>query len=106
MADLLLKNHADPDLRFDTSWNNQPEKNSTALLLAVRNNKTDIIESLLEHKADPNLKSDAGISPLLAAVYTNPTERKRMVSLLLDHGAEVDAKDSLGATTLILAAGL
>jgi ankyrin repeat protein len=53
---------------------------------------------LLEHGADPNLKGSRGLTPLMMAAATSadPT----MVSLLLDKGAVVDARDESGQTAL------
>src|SRR5262249_23728343 len=42
VVELLLKNRADPNVRFETSWNNPVEKNSTPLLLAVHHSKAEI----------------------------------------------------------------
>jgi ankyrin repeat protein len=108
---LLLKNKADPNARIESSsgvWGGWP-KGATPLLLACYNNKsTDIVNLLLEAHADPNLADDNGSTPICstlgAGATSNTSEFPRILKLLLDHGANVNATDSLGRTSLMLAA--
>jgi ankyrin repeat protein len=107
---LLLKNKADPNARIESSsgaWGGWP-KGATPLLMACYNKSTDIVELLLEAHADPNLADDTGSTPicctLRAGDMSKASELPRILRLLLDHGANVNATDSLGRTSLMLAA--
>ena len=81
-----------------------PGDKATPLLVAIINGHFDIAAYLLEHGADPNLVSDAGVSPLYAtlnvqwapiAAYPQPRAHLQqsrtyleMMRLLLDKGAD------------------
>jgi ankyrin repeat protein len=81
-----------------------PGDKATPLLVAIINGHFDIAASLLETGADPNLVSDAGVSPLYAtlnvqwapiAAYPQPRAHLQqsrtyldMMRLLLDKGAD------------------
>jgi ankyrin len=51
---------------------------------------------LLEHGANPNLRSKVGATPLHDAALTG---KREVVELLLDHGANINATDSESAST-------
>src|ERR1019366_8686139 len=53
------------------------------------------------HGADPNKPAREGITPLMEAAIAGQVKATR---ILLDHGALVDAQDSLGNTALMHAA--
>jgi ankyrin repeat protein len=69
---------------------------------------------LLEHGADPNLPTQAGTTPLMAAsgvnwvvaqTYTeSPQSLLEAIRLCLEHGADVNAANSMGLTALLGAA--
>ena len=70
----------------------------TALMVAANHRGTlDIVRILLDRGASaaapPNQPAGQTVSPLLYAVWSGDTEK---VSLLLDKGAEIDAKVSIG----------
>jgi len=81
-----------------------PGDKATPLLVALINGHFDVAAYLLEHDADPNLVSDAGVSPLYAtlnvqwapiAAYPQPRAHLQqgrtyldMMRLLLDKGAD------------------
>jgi ankyrin repeat protein len=81
-----------------------PGDQATPLLVAIINGHFDVAATLLERGADPNLVSDAGVSPLYAALnvqwapiaaYPQPRahlQQRRtyleMMRLLLDRGAD------------------
>jgi ankyrin repeat protein len=81
-----------------------PGDKATPLLVAIINGHFDVAASLLERGADPNLVSDAGVSPLYAtlnvqwapiAAYPQPRAHLQqsrtyleMMRLLLDKGAD------------------
>jgi cytochrome c2 len=66
----------------------------TSLGIAARNNHTDIVAALLAAGADPNLRGgEYKFMPLHQAAERGSIEAAR---LLLDHGADVDARDRFG----------
>ena len=85
-----------------------PGDKATPLLVALINGHFDLAAYLLEHGADPNLESDAGVAPLYAvlnvqwapiAAYPQPRaylQQSRgyldMMQLLLDKGADPNAR--------------
>ena len=63
----------------------------------IARNDTDALASLLEQGADPNLTEfSSGMTPLMVATVTGA--RFSIVELLLDKGADKNAKDHLGKT--------
>jgi ankyrin repeat protein len=82
-------------------WNSHPEGyeilcGHTAFEYAIGRGQTDIVEMLLEAD-DSSVLSKATPVPLLFAAYANNLP---MVELLLQQGAEVNAKDTVGRTAL------
>lgn len=116
----LLDHNADP--------NAAGKSGQTPLMAAAENNHPEILQLLLDHKANPAAKDRNGWSALLKAVYRNSVacvqilaERDRQglgrgllvasllgfkdtVKVLLDNGAEVDARSEDRRTPLMLAA--
>ncbi|MBQ3933577.1 MAG: ankyrin repeat domain-containing protein, partial [Elusimicrobiaceae bacterium] len=70
--------------------------------LAIRNGDIDIVKLLLDHCADANIKTKAGITPLMFASYYGNIN---IVKLLLDNGAKVDIVAKNGDTALSVAQG-
>jgi ankyrin repeat protein len=73
---------------------------STPLLYAVLYGDASTMKLLLDAGADPNIRNDAGASPLMWAA--GDLEKVR---LLVEHGADVNAKSDAGRTPLLIAAG-
>ena len=85
-----------------------PGDKATPLLVAIINGHFDIAAYLLDHGADPNLVSDAGVSPLYAtlnvqwapiAAYPQPRAHLQqgrtyleMMNLLIQKGADPNAR--------------
>jgi ankyrin repeat protein len=67
---------------------------------AVRKQRQDVIELLLSHKIDVNLKDELGVAPIHCAAEL---DAPAILVLLLDSGAQIDAADRFGQTALHLA---
>jgi ankyrin len=90
----LLRAGADPDAANDYG--------ATALLEAATIGDDAVIERLLDEDADPNLANPENMTPLMAVARTGNVRAAR---LLVEAGADVDAKeDWAGQTALIWAA--
>ncbi|HEX3446478.1 MAG TPA: ankyrin repeat domain-containing protein [Chthoniobacterales bacterium] len=100
----------------------------TALILAAQNDQPDIVKILLQNRADPDKEDNNGWTALSTAAYHGSarcvqiladrsktdlsrallfatlSERKDVIKILLDYGAEVDSRSGDGRTPLILAA--
>lgn len=85
---VLLHAGADP---------NHPHRHTTPLHLAVGTGKTDVVDLLLRHGADPNAETRSSLAPIWMATYKNDSP---MAGLLLQHGANPNARDELGRTPL------
>ena len=95
MVKLLLQFKADPKLRTISSLYPLP--------LAVSKEERDIVELLLDNKADPNI---SGGNALFQALDSNPTSKTmaEIVQLLAGHGANLEVTNSIGQTPLLLGA--
>ena len=78
----LISNGADPNLT--------DEEGNPPLVLAARLGDQAMVEWLVEHGADVNLKGRVDISPLHEAA--SRAGSKEMVEYLLEHGANVNAR--------------
>src|SRR6201999_2205937 len=63
------------------------------------NGDADIIAALLTAGADPNEKLPLGRSPLMAAARTGNVAA---IKVLVDHGADVNARETLRGTTPLM----
>jgi ankyrin repeat protein len=80
LVDLLLRFGAQPDLIM--------ENGNTPFIQAVTKTvPMNLMEMMLQHNADPNAKNGRGESALFKAINA---ERLDIVSLLVDHGANVN----------------
>ena len=73
---------------------------STPLMYAALYGDIESARQLLKMGADPNLQNEAGATALMWA-----TDNLEMVSLLVEHGADVNAKSSDSRTPLLIASG-
>jgi ankyrin repeat protein len=81
--------------------NRRGPNGTTPLMQAVLYGDTAVVEALLAGGADPNLRNDAGASALMWAV--DDLEKTR---ILLDHGAEIEARSDDGRTPFQIALSL
>src|ERR1700722_1099191 len=73
---------------------------STPLMYAALYGDLDSARQLLQDGADPNIQNEAGATALMWA-----TDSLEMVSLLVEHGANVNAKSTDSRTPLLIAYG-
>ncbi len=75
----------------------------TALIAAARAGDAAVVECLLRHAADPNLRGGVNDwTPLMHAIHRNQISTVRA---LLDGGADVNGRGRSGETALMMAAG-
>ncbi len=73
------------------------------LLIAIENADIDkVISYLDDYPNNVNYQNDEGYTPIMIASFQN---RKDIVVLLLDHGANADMPDLYGWSPLLLCAG-
>ena len=81
---------------------NEPDLNGSALHIAVGLDSMEIATALIEAGADLEAEGEpARAHPLHIAAQSN---QAAMTNLLLEHGAQVDARDGQGRTPLMIAA--
>ena len=103
MVEFLLKNGADPNVRFGHNIRNYYTQHTplTAAVDATNPNER-IIRALLEHKADTGAPKGNGYAPLhLAASNAS----KLATELLLKHGVNVEVRDRDGGNTPLCLVG-
>jgi uncharacterized protein len=122
----LLEHGADVDLRTrevppsrrwlyslgDVSW--VDFTGQTPFLRAALSGDTSVMRLLVEHGADPNLPTNAGTTPLMAAAGVNwvvaqtytesPAALLEAVELCLELGNDINAQNSMGLSALLGAA--
>ena len=80
--------------------NSCDDKQRTALHISAANGTNDILRTLLENGANPNVKDVKGNTPLHLAACAGKVP---IVTLLLHYGADISATDFNGKTPLHLA---
>jgi uncharacterized protein len=73
----------------------------TGLMVASERGRGDIIKSLLDHKADPNVAGRDGTTALMLAAENNQPE---IVKFLIARGADPNKQDNNGWTAVLKAA--
>ncbi len=76
---------------------NYQEEYGTALHAASYKNHLEIVKSLLEYKADPNIVDEQGTTAL---IYATQNKNPKMVALLLKYGADKAYLDQRGNNAL------
>src|SRR6478609_9616500 len=108
MTKLLLSKGANVKARaLYTDWPNQlpsepraqyrPVGGLTALLYAARNGCTDCVEALIGARADVNVPTPEGVTPLMVSLDNDHND---VATLLLDRGANPHVADWWGRTAL------
>ena len=85
-----LKNGADPNMEL--------KDGSTPLIMAIRRNRPDLLQTLIKYGADIKRGAKRGSTPLHIAVSQN---RSKCVDLLLKAGADINAPGAYGRTPLM-----
>jgi uncharacterized protein len=75
---------------------------STLLFAAIYENKKEMLKSLLNNGADPNVRDNEGVSPLMAAAALS--DDPEVLHLLLHYGADHNTRDIEGYSPLMYAA--
>lgn len=76
----------------------------TALIAAVSHNSLECARILLDHQASVNLADGSGWSPLIYAAYFG--DSAELLTELLKHGADINARNDRGITALFLASAV
>ncbi|MCC8377501.1 MAG: ankyrin repeat domain-containing protein [Rickettsia endosymbiont of Graphium doson] len=93
ITELLLEKGANPDVI-------NPKTKSSILYNACNEGDLNIIKLLLKHKANPNLTTFNGTTPLMAACEKGDLE---IAALLLKNGADINKSNNNGDNALFLA---
>ena len=94
---------------INAHYRDRRETGSTALHVACRNNRIDVIRILLDNGADPNSVDDFGQTPLIELMLMDTDQLNigrdvsAAIELLLERGADINAKDDDNETALMLA---
>lgn len=95
---------SDPTLANSATWiaaaRRDGEVAETALTLAIKKNRRDLVDPLLAAGADLTLLNTEGRTPLLVALHLPAPERLAMVKLLLEKGADPALGDSRGSSPI------
>lgn len=75
-------------------------RGETYLHCAVFHNEIDIAELLIKSGIDVNSTKKGNLTPLHIAAIANYTDMTEMVNLLINYGAELDARSSDGGTPI------
>jgi ankyrin repeat protein len=81
--------------------NDRAPDGSTALHWAAHRSDLELVRSLLEHGAEPDVYNDFRVTPLAAAAVEADHD---ILALLLDAGADVESANEEGQTALMLVA--
>ena len=94
IVDILLEITNQPD-------DVEPTRRFTPLMTAAGQGNISVVRSLLEHGADPNMRSIEGATALHFAVYEDHAD---IAVMLIEAGADYELCDNLGNCAVDLAA--
>ncbi|KAL9079454.1 MAG: hypothetical protein Q9157_001663 [Trypethelium eluteriae] len=84
-----------------STFEDEPSTGNSVLHLAVKLRQPELLKALLLHaNSTPNVSNHIGRTPLHQAAWTGDEDS---IALLLEHSAEIDAKDIWGDTPLSIA---
>ena len=93
----MMKDTMSIDQTTGTNWRPQQLFDGrSAIHVAIHNGKADVVKLLLEYGASTTVVDSYGLCPLHAAAAYK--DSKDIVTLLLDHGADIDRLADDGAT--------
>lgn len=122
LIEALLENDADPNQRMASSTETRTifthqwlhEEGATPFLRAAQSGDLELLRLLLEHGADPNIPTEAGVTPLMVAsgvgwvegvTYEwSPEQTLETVRFLIDLGADVNVQDHVDGRTALMGA--
>ncbi len=89
---------AESALRAGAHVNLQEETESgdTALIIAVKDNNKNMVQLLLDHGANPNIKNDDGFTALFYIRDDNLDIALDIIKLLIEYGADLNVKGGVG----------
>jgi ankyrin repeat protein len=90
-----------PSLKAGLPINGFDTLDQTPLLAAISQNQLACAQQLVTAGADVNLADHAGWTPLIHAAYFGSDTQ--IITLLIEHGAKVNAQNDRGLTALYLA---
>ena len=101
IAELLLKNGADPNTRQDNGSMATLDRGTTALMYAITKRHIDVARLLIENGADVNAEDSMGVPIIILAACQKSPE---LLNLLLKSGASVSVETACGDTVVAAAA--
>jgi uncharacterized protein len=111
-TNLRMRSSTETRTVFTHQWLN--EEGATPFLRAAQSGDLVLMKLLLEHGADPSIPTEHHVTPLMVAsgigwvegvTYEwSPQQTYETVKFLLDHGADVNAQDTLDGRTALMGA--
>ncbi|MDD9899435.1 MAG: ankyrin repeat domain-containing protein [Alphaproteobacteria bacterium] len=92
LAQKLLERGVDPNAKGN--------KDDTALLRSAYHCNTDLVRALIDKGANVNDANIYGHTPLMVAVAQDIEESMEIISLLIENGADIHARDKYNKTAL------
>jgi len=104
MVELLLAAGADINSRAQQDHTAHPHE-FTPLIIAIKDGRSAAVKLLLAKGADPTIADQDGSTPLhYLALSWKPEKMEKTIDLLLEAGANIDARNKAGRTPLMMTA--